>query len=93
MAIKVTAKAISDAIEKKIGYGPFAKHIIIEALKGYNEPEGKYHEGAIDRLDELKGIDGFWEKRDSVDGKVDEAKTDAEKIKMIDEAIAAIKAL
>lgn len=89
----VTAKQVADAIEKKIGYGEFAKHIIIEALKGYNEPEGKYHEGAIDRLDEVKGVEGFWEKRDTADGKVDKAKTDAEKIKMIDEAIDAIKAL
>lgn len=93
MAAQVTAKQVAEAIEKKIGYGDFAKHVVIEALKGYNEPEGKYHQGSIDRLDEVKGVEGFWEKRDEADGKDAKAKTDAEKIQMIDEAIEAIKAL
>lgn len=85
----ITPKMVIEALEKKIGYSDFAKHIIIEALKGF-EPT---HQSAIDHLDELKGVEGFWEHADEVSGDYKKAETDKEKIEMINEAIEVLKSL
>lgn len=87
-----TKEQLVDALTKAVGDTAYGKKIIADAEANYGA-DGKYAQNIKDRLDDMIGSEGGWEKKHEAEGEVAKAEAEEDRIAIAKKALAAVEAL
>lgn len=87
----MTKDQLVNALKEAVGGTPYGDMLVDEAAETYGDKDKKYGQGMKDRLDDRLGILKAYERIHKDAGQEAKATTEAEKIAIVEKALAALK--
>ena len=87
----MTKDQLVNALKEAVGGTPYGDMLVDEAAETYGDKDKKYGQDMKDRLDERLGVLKAYERIHKDAGQEAKATTEAEKIAIVEKALAALK--
>ncbi len=87
----MTKEQLVNALKEAVGGNPYGDMLVDEAAETYGDADKKYGQDMKDRLDERLGILKAYERIHKGEGEAAKATVEADKIAIVEKALAALK--